>query len=61
MKNGIHSFASVYYEVDPTYEQVQAMAVNFFAYQLASQPCQCGAQSTGQPGDQPDSDCFLDC
>ncbi len=61
MKNGIHSFAPVYYQVSPTYDEVYTMAVNFLANKLASLPCQCGVQSTGQPTEESNSDCFLNC
>ena len=61
MKNGIHSFAPVYYQVSPSYDEVYTMAVNFLANKLASLPCQCGLQSTEQPTEEPGSDCFLNC
>jgi hypothetical protein len=61
MKNGIHSFGAVYYQVSPSYDEVYTMAVNFLANKLASLPCQCGMQSTGQPSEELNSDCFLNC
>jgi acetyl esterase/lipase len=61
MKNGIHSFAPVYYQVSPSYEEVYSMAVNFLANKLASLPCQCSLQSTKQPADESGSDCFMNC
>ena len=38
MKNAIHSFAPVYYEVSPTEDQVMAMTVNFFTNELTPPP-----------------------
>jgi acetyl esterase/lipase len=61
MKNGIHSFAPVYYDVSPSYDEVYRMAENFFVNKLASLPCLCGSQSTVQPTDEPGSACFLKC
>ena len=61
MKNGIHSFAPVYYQVSPSYDEVYSMAVNFLINKLASLPCQCVPQSTGQPTAEPGAECFLQC
>lgn len=61
MKNGIHSFAHVYYQVNPAYAEVYTMAVNFLINKLASLPCQCVPQSTGQPAAEPSTECFLKC
>jgi acetyl esterase/lipase len=36
MKNGVHSFGPVYYQVTPTYDEVYAMAVDFVVSQLTS-------------------------
>jgi acetyl esterase/lipase len=61
MNNGIHSFAPVYYQVTPSYDEVYSMAVNFLANKLASLPCQCIPQSTDQPNAEPGTECFLKC
>jgi acetyl esterase/lipase len=61
MKNGIHSFSPVYYQVSPSYDEVYTMAVNFLINKLASLPCQCVPQSTGQPTAEPGTECFLKC
>lgn len=61
MKNGIHSFAPVYYQVSPSYDEVYSMAVNFLINKLASLPCQCVPQSTEQPTAEPGTECFLKC
>ncbi len=36
MKNGIHSFGSVLYQVSPTYDEVYAMSVDFLVNKLTS-------------------------
>lgn len=36
MKNGVHSFGEVYYQVSPSYDEVYAMSVDFLANHLAT-------------------------
>ncbi len=62
MVNGIHSFAPVYYDVQPSYEEVYAMSVNFLTDMLASPESlpalRCQPSAENPPMSSPGAVCF---